>query len=86
MRGYFAEDMFKISPYFILRDDFLKGFLGEGCSGTKDGVGNGLGKLSGNDDADLAGFFMEEFSHRRYQKVKKGIGGINMTEVQENST
>ena len=44
MRGYFAEDMFKHYPVFIIRDDMLKVFVGEGCGRTEDGVGDCLGK------------------------------------------
>ena len=48
------------------------------------GVGEVLGKFSGHDDVGLAGFFIEEFPYRRDQKVKKGLGGINMVEVHNN--
>ena len=62
--------MFKHSTSVILRDDVLEVFLG---SRTKDSIGDGLVKCLGHDDVSLTGFVMEEFSHRRYQKVKKGF-------------
>ena len=54
------------------------GVVGKGCSRYEDGVGGGLGKCVGHDEIFLTGFFMEYFSHRRYQKMKKLLGGINM--------
>ena len=53
------EDISKRSPYVILRDDVLEGFLGKECIRTKDGVGNGLGKYSGHDDVSLTGFVIK---------------------------
>ena len=73
MRSSFAEDMFNSSLSAILRDDMLEGFVCKGCIRTNDGVGNGLDKLAGNCDVSFTGFEMEEFSHRSYQKVKKGF-------------
>ena len=73
MRGSFAEDTFKNSPYIILCDGVLKVFVGKGCVRTKDGVGNGLGKCSRHNDVSLTGFVMEDLSHRREQEAKKGF-------------
>ena len=84
IRGCLAEDIFKHYPDIILHDEALGEVLGKGCIGTKDKVGNLLDKCLVHDDVGLTGFGMEEFSHRRYQRVKKGFGGINMVEVQEN--
>ena len=70
--------MFEHYPSIILCDDILGEIVGKGCSRDEDGVGGGLGKCSGHDDIFLTGFFMEYFSHRRYQKMKKLLGGINM--------
>ena len=66
MRGSFAEKIFKHPSFIILPNDMLGGFVYEGCISIKVGVGNGLGKCSGNDYVSLTGFFMEELSHRRY--------------------
>ena len=49
----------------------LEVIVGEGCSVEDDGVGDGLGKCSGNDGTCLAGFVMEVISHRSDHKVKK---------------
>ena len=62
----------------------LEVIVGEGCSVEDDGVGDGLGKCSGNDGTCLAGFVMEVISHRRGHKVKKWLGGFNLVEFQEN--
>ena len=70
--------MLKNSPAIILCDDMLGVLVGKGCKVDEDGVGGGLGKCLGHDDICLTRFFMEDFSHRRYQKVKKLLGGINM--------
>ena len=72
------EDMFQHSLAVILHDDMLKVFVGKGCIGENNGVVNGLGNCSGHDDVGLAGFVMEEFSHRRDQEAKKLFGGIIM--------
>ena len=53
------EDMFNHYPDVILSDGVLEGFVGEGCGGTKDGVGNGFGNCSVNYGVGLTGFFME---------------------------
>ena len=53
MRGSFSEDMLRHSTSVILRDDMLEVFVGQGCGSTKDGIGNGLGKCSVNDDLIL---------------------------------
>ena len=84
MRSSFSEDIFENSPAVILCDNMLEVFLRKGCIGTKDGIGSGLGKCPVHDDVSLAGFVMGEFSHRRYQKVNKVFGCINMVEVREN--
>ena len=62
---YFADDMFKYSPYLILHDYVQEIFLDEGYGRTNDGVGDGLGKFLVNYDIILTGFVMEEFYHRR---------------------
>ena len=49
----------------------LEGLVSEGYSGAEDGVGYGLVNFSVHYDIGLAGFFMEEFSHRKKHKVKK---------------
>ena len=71
MRGSFAEDMFKHSPFVIISDDVLEGFVGKGCSRTKDGFGNGLRKCLVHDDVSLTYFVMEDLSHRMDHKSKK---------------
>ena len=65
------EDMLNNYPSIILRDDVVEGFVVEGCFRTKDGVGNGFGRCSVNDNVGLNEFLMEEFSYRRKRKVKK---------------
>ena len=71
MRVSFAEEMFKNYPSIILCDDVLEGFVGKGCGMTKDGVGNDLDRCLGYYDVGLTGFFIEELSQRRDQKVKR---------------
>ena len=39
MRGMFAEDTYEHSLAIILRDEVLKGLVGEGCSNVEDGMG-----------------------------------------------
>ena len=78
--------MFKYSPSIILRNYLLEVFVGEGCGRKKDGVGDCLGKLLGHDDVILTGFFIEEVSYRRYQKLKKVFQWINMVKVRYNRT
>ena len=51
---------------------------------VKDGIGNGIGKCLVHDDIGLSGFSMEFFHRRRDQKVKKGLGVINMVELRKN--
>ena len=63
--------MLKNYSAIILRDDMLEGLVSEGYSGAEDGVGYGLVNFSVHYDIGLAGFFMEEFSHRKKHKVKK---------------
>ena len=43
-RGYFSEDTFNHYPAVILCDDVFEGFVGAGCSRTKNCVGDDLGK------------------------------------------
>ena len=49
----------------------------------EDDIGGGLDKCMVHDDKGLIGFLMEYFSHRRDQKAKKGLVGINVIEVQK---
>ena len=84
MSGSFVDNMLNNSLNIILFDDVLGGFVGEGCSRTKDGIGDGLGKWLGHDYVSLTGFVMEKLSHRREQKVEKLYWGINMEEVRDN--
>ena len=58
MRGSFTEDMFRHSPFDILHDDMLEGFVGEGCSRMKYVVGNLLGECPGHNDVSLTRFVM----------------------------
>ena len=73
MRGYFAGGMFNHSPSVVLIDDLLGLFVGERCGRTNNVIRGGLSKFSGHDDVSLTGFVVEEFSHRRDQKMKKGF-------------
>ena len=67
----FLQDMFENSPAVILHYYMQQVLVGEWCRGAEDGVGGGLGKCLLHDDIGLAGFVVEQFSHRRDQKVKK---------------
>ena len=71
MGCYFLKNMFEHYPADILRYDVLEGFVGERCGRIKYDIGDGLGKCLVHDNVGLTGFFMEEFSHIRDQKLKK---------------
>ena len=58
MRGMFAEDTYEHSLAIILRDEVLKGLVGEGCRKVEDDIGGSLCKCSVHNDIGLAGFVM----------------------------
>ena len=84
MRGPIAEYMFENFPYFILRDEMWEGLVGEGSTREEGIVGGGLGKCLVQDGIVLTVFVVEVLSHRRYYKVRKGLGWINIVELQKN--